>query len=168
MFLAVSLHVSNSKNPVAENDRVILGNNLTAWGLNKTATLGYSDAPMILMADLNSYQARQPNGVQKILENNNWVDAFTAKIKKNPHYSTVNYSQDSPNRSGFPNKPKKFKKTKKNPEGHGTRIDYIFGYGARVKFLEYETVLFIDNKGFFIPNYQGSDHQMVKAVVALL
>ena len=34
-----------------------------------------SGTPVILMADLNSYAKRQPNGVQKVLADAGWTDA---------------------------------------------------------------------------------------------
>lgn len=165
IFLAISLHTSNAKTPEAETDRVILGQYLEPWSLAKAASLGHPNVPVILMADLNSYQKRQPNGIQTVLTNNNWVDSFSAPIKRNASYSTVNYRNDS--RSGFPAKAKKFKKTKKNPQGYATRIDYVMALGPDVEFTEYETVIFLDSKNFFIKDYQASDHQMVKTVLTL-
>ena len=166
-FLAISLHTSNEKTTEAELDRTILGQYLTNWSLAKVASLGFPDAPIILMADLNSYDKRQPNGIQYILTSNSWLDSFSAPTKKNVSYSTVNYSNDSSDRSGFPPKAKKFKKTKKNPNGYATRIDYVMLLGPNISLIDYETVIFLDSQDFFVKDFQASDHQMVKTTFTL-
>ena len=64
-----------------------------------------------------------------------------------------------------PAAPYKFQKTQKNPQGEATRIDYIMGYGTGLRVIDYEVVVYLTGKAFN-PDYQASDHQMVKATFA--
>jgi endonuclease/exonuclease/phosphatase family metal-dependent hydrolase len=165
-LLAISLHTDNDKSDVSERSREIIGEGLDEWVAQKNQETGMVGVPAVLMTDLNSFDKRQPNGVQQRLRNNGWVDSFNAPTKKNIQYSTINYSKYL-DVQGFPAKPYKFKKTKNNPLGAATRIDYVFVLSANASALEYEVVIYLDNKGNFIPDYQASDHQMVKAKVTL-
>lgn len=159
-FLAIALHTDNGKNPVAEQSRVSLAGALGPWVDTLNARAGLPGTPAILMADLNSYKKRQPNGVQKQLVDNGWIDAFKAEELSNIEYSTINYNPALPDGKGFPVKPYKFRLAKKR---EATRIDYIMGYGTNITPLTYEVMLYLNADGTFNPDYQASDHQMVRA-----
>lgn len=165
-FLAVSLHTSSLKTPEAEASRIALGNALAGWAQNLAASAGFPGIPIVLLADLNSYAKRQPAGVQSILVGSGWVDAFTAPTRRNIRYSTINYNPQLVDGFGFPVKPYVFRKTARNKRGEATRIDYIMALGNGVRFLDYEVVIRLDRAGRFIPEYQASDHQMVRATLA--
>lgn len=165
-LLAISLHTDNDKSDVSERSREIIGEGLDEWIAQKNQETGMAGVPAVLMADLNSFDKRQPNGAQQRLRNNGWADSFSAPTKKNVQYSTINYSKYL-DVQGFPAKPYKFKKTKNNPLGAATRIDYVFLLGENVGPIEYEVVIYLDKNGNFVPEYQASDHQMVKAKVVL-
>lgn len=160
-FLAVSLHTDNAKDADGEAARMFVAQSLTGWVTALNAAHGMDGVPVLLMADLNSYDKRQPNGAQTILRKTGWIDGFTAPTRKNIQYSTINYNPQLKGEQGFPLKPYKFKKTKKNPIGAATRIDYVFGFGA-LKPLSYEVMIFLQPDGKFVPDYQASDHQMVR------
>ncbi|MDP1878959.1 MAG: endonuclease/exonuclease/phosphatase family protein [Actinomycetota bacterium] len=163
-FLAISLHTDSDKGAGAEAARVAVGLALAGWVGNVNASRGMTGTPVILMADLNSYAARQPNGVQKMLTNTGWVDAFTAKIKKNVQYPTINSNPANGN-NGFPVNPYMARPNKKNPKGYATRIDYIFGFGPGITMVSYEHVMYLNGRAHN-PDYQASDHQMVRATIA--
>jgi hypothetical protein len=154
-FLALAVHTNTYKDPVHEAGRVAFANALTGWTDAWNAQHGVPGAPVIIMADLNSYELRQPNGAHKILLNSGWVDSATAPARKNDRYSTINYNPVT-GANGFPVKPYLFKRA-------ATRIDYIFGRGNVVP-ISYEVVMYLNPDGTFNPNYQASDHQMVRAV----
>jgi len=65
---------------------------------------------------------------------------------------------------GFPSPPRVQKITKRNPLGEVPRIDYVMGLGATP--VIYETVMHITGRAFN-PDFQASDHQMIKAVMTL-
>ena len=165
-LLAIALHTDNDKSDVSETSREIIGEGLDEWVAQKNAETRMGGVPAVLLADLNSFDKRQPNGVQQRLRKNGWVDSFEAPTKKNIQYSTINYS-DNLETQAFPPKPIKWEKTKSNPEGAATRIDYIFLLGKKAKAHYYEVVIYLDKKGKFVPEYQASDHQMVKASVTV-
>ena len=102
------------------------------------------------MADLNSFAKRQPQGAQRQLTNTGWVDAFSAHQRANVRYSTVNHSATH-GLTGFPTAPRVQKITKLNPTGEAPRIDYVMHLTGQA----------------FNPDFQASDHQMVKAVMTL-
>ena len=165
-FLAISLHLDSNKDVVAENSRVAVGQALGGWVNWMNSIQGMGGTPAILMADLNSYAKRQPNGVQMALTSAGWIDAHSARLRRNIQYSTINYNPRLGEGSqGFPAAPYKFQKTKKNPKGEATRIDYIMGYGTGLRVIDYEVVVYLTGKAFN-PDYQASDHQMVKATFA--
>lgn len=163
-FLAISLHTDNGKNPVAEQSRLALAGALGPWVEAMNARAGLPGTPAILMADLNSYKKRQPKGVQKVLVDNGWIDAYKAEDVSNIEYSTINYNPALPDGKGFPAKPYKFRIAKKR---EATRIDYIMGYGSNITPLTYEVMLYLNPDGSFNPDYQASDHQMVRATFQL-
>jgi hypothetical protein len=163
-FLAISLHTDTAKNPGAEASRVAIGQSLAGWVNSMNAIHGMQDAPAVLMADLNSFENRQPQGIQRQLTNAGWSDAFDAPSKANVRYSTINQSTKY-QLSGFPQKPRVQKITKRNPLGAAPRIDYIMSYGGNVQPQTYEVVVYL-NGPLFNTDYQGSDHQMVKASLA--
>lgn len=164
-FLAISLHTDNQKTPEVENSRILLGQSLGGWVLAMNNLHGFPNAPAVLLADLNSYEKRQPNGMQKMLTNTGWSDTHKTPSRRNIQYSSINYNPLLGTEQGFPVKPYKFQKTRKNPAGEATRIDYIMTYGSGLKALDYEVVIRLDGNGMFVPEYQASDHQMVRAVI---
>ena len=163
-FLAISLHTDTAKNGSAEASRIAIGQSLAGWVNSMNIIHGMEGAPAVLMADLNSFATRQPQGIQKQLTDAGWTDAFDAPAKANVRYSTINQSQKY-QLSGFPSRPRMQKKTKKNPLGAAPRIDYIMSLGPTVQPLTYEVVVYLSGRSFD-PAYQGSDHQMVKATLA--
>ena len=165
-FLAISLHLDSNKDATAETSRVAVGQALGGWVNWMNGIQGMSNTPVILMADLNSYAKRQPNGVQMALTSAGWIDAHSARSRRNIQYSTINYNPRlGADAQGFPAAPYKFHKTKKNPNGEATRIDYIMGYGTGLRVIDYEVVIYLTGKAFNT-DYQASDHQMVKATFA--
>lgn len=165
-FLAVSLHTDSAKTPEAEASRVAIGAALDDWAAAWNARHGMTDAPVVLLADLNSYRKRQPQGVQQVLVNEGWVDAATAPQKRNVQFSTINYNPLlGVNEQGFPTKPYEFRTSKKKPELDATRIDYVMAKGAGIEPLDYEVVIRLNPDGTFAADYQASDHQMVRATL---
>ncbi len=163
-FLAISLHTDSDKSGAAEASRIAVASGLAGWVSLVNATRGMNGTPAILMADLNSYAARQPNGAQKVLTNTGWLDSFNATVKKNVQYPTINENPAN-GQNGFPVAPYVFRPTKKNPKGYATRIDYIMGFGQGITMVNYEHVMFLNGRAHN-PDYQGSDHQMVRATIA--
>lgn len=163
-FLAISLHTDTDKSGSGEASRIAIGQSLAGWVSSMNTIHGMTGTPAVLLADLNSYDVRQPQGIQKQLTNSGWVDAFSAPVKSNIRYSTINQSKKY-RLTGFPPAPRMQKKTKKNPLGAAPRIDYIMSFGPTVQPLTYEVVVYLDGRSFDIA-YQGSDHQMVKATLA--
>lgn len=165
-FLAVSLHTDSAKTPEAEASRVALANALGPWAEAWNAAHGLPGVPVVLMADLNSYAKRQPNGAQKVLVDTGWTDAYQAPAKRNVQFSTINYNPLlGVNEQGFPAKPYEFRTSKKNPVLNATRIDYVMARGAGIAPLDYEVVIRLNPDGTFAPEYQASDHQMVRATL---
>jgi endonuclease/exonuclease/phosphatase family metal-dependent hydrolase len=166
-FLAVSLHTDSAKTPEAEASRVAIGAALDAWAQGWNAAHGMAGVPVVLMADLNSYAKRQPNGVQKVLVDSGWTDAATAAVKRNVQFSTINYNPLlGLNEQGFPTKPYEFRTSKKNPVLNATRIDYVMARGDGIQPLDYEVVIRLNPDGTFSPDYQASDHQMVRTTLS--
>lgn len=163
-FLAIALHTDADKGPGAEAARISVASGLAGWVSMVNATRGMNGTPAILMTDLNSYAVRQPNGAQKVLTNTGWIDSFDAKVKKNVQYPTIN-SNPSNGNNGFPVNPYVARPNKKNPKGYATRIDYIMGFGPGITMVSYEHVMYLNGRSHN-PDYQGSDHQMVRATVA--
>ena len=166
-FLALSVHVSTFKDPANEASRIAFGAALDGWVQTLNDAHGMSRVPVVLMADLNSYRKRQPQGVQTTLTNAGWSDAANAPVKRNVEYSTINYNPLLLAEQGFPKKPYKFKTSKKNPVLDATRIDYIMTKGTGVVATDYEVVIRLNPDGTFIPEFQGSDHQMVRATIEI-
>ena len=162
-FLAIALHTDSAKDDVAEASRVAVGRGLTGWVAAMNNLAGLPGAPAVLMADLNSFAKRQPQGAQRQLTDTGWVDAFSAPQRANVRYSTVNHSATY-GLTGFPSAPRVQKITKRNPLGEAPRIDYVMGLGAAP--VSYETVMHLTGRAFN-PDFQASDHQMVKAVMTL-
>ncbi|CAB4886278.1 MAG: hypothetical protein F2793_09590 [Actinobacteria bacterium] len=166
-FLALSVHTSTLKDPANEASRVAFGAALDGWIAALNDAHGMTGAPVVLMADLNSYRKRQPQGVQTVLTTAGWSDAANAPVKRNVQYSTINYNPLLLAEQGFPKKPYTFKTSKRNPVLDATRIDYIMTKGAGVNITDYEVVIRLNSDGSFIPEYQGSDHQMVRATIEI-
>lgn len=164
-FLVVNLHNDQEQSASAEQSRVALGQALTGWVASLNAASGMPNTPVVLVADLDSFAKRQPEGVQKQLTDAGWQDAFSAPDRVNIQYATIHSKGAEPG-SGFPDRPTVYLPTKKDPLRAGTRIDYVMAYGPGVTMLRYENVLHLTPDGAFNPDYQASDHQMVKATIA--
>ena len=165
-FLAISLHTDNAKTAEAEASRVALANALGPWTQAWNAAHGLPGIPSVLLADLNSYDKRQPQGAQAVLRGSGWTDAYTAPTKRNVQFSTINYNPLLPlSEQGFPTKPYEFRTSKKNPVLNATRIDYVMATGG-LEPLDYEVVIRLNADGTFAQDYQASDHQMVRATLA--
>ena len=156
-FLALSVHTTTFKDEAHEASRVAFANALTGWTQAFNDQHGMSGVPVVLMADLNSYAMRQPMGGQRVLMEAGWVDSATALSRRNTTYSTINYNALRGD-TGFPLTPYVFRR-------EATRIDYIMALGD-VTPLDYEVVLHLTADGQFDPAYQGSDHQMIRTVLA--
>jgi endonuclease/exonuclease/phosphatase family metal-dependent hydrolase len=166
-FLALSVHTSNLKDPTNEASRVALGQALDGWAQAWNDAHGLSGVPVVLMGDLNSYAKRQPNGVQAVLVNAGWVDAASAPEKRNVQYSTINYNPLlGVAEQGFPAKPYVFRTSRNKPVLDATRIDYVMAKGGGLTPMDYEVVIRLNADGSFIPEYQASDHQMVRSTLA--
>jgi endonuclease/exonuclease/phosphatase family metal-dependent hydrolase len=165
-FLAVSVHTSNLKDEGNEASRIAFGAALAGWAQALNDQHGMSGVPVVLLADLNSYRKRQPGGVQQVLVNGGWTDAASAPVTRNVQYSTINVNPLlSLSEQGFPSKPYVFHTSRVNPVLDATRIDYIMVNGGGAQPLDYEVVIRLNPDGSFIPEYQASDHQMVRATV---
>jgi endonuclease/exonuclease/phosphatase family metal-dependent hydrolase len=166
-FLAVSLHTDSAKTPEAEASRVAIARALDGWAQGWNAARGMAGVPVVLMADLNSYAKRQPNGAQKVLVDSGWTDAATAPTRRNVQFSTINYNPLlGVSEQGFPAKPYEFRTSRKNPVLNATRIDYVMAKGGGVQALDYEVVIRLNSDGTFAADYQASDHQMVRSTIA--
>ena len=144
-FLAIALHTDSAKDDVAEASRVAVGRGLTGWVAAMNNLAGLPGAPAVLMADLNSFAKRQPQGAQRQLTDTGWIDAFSAPQRANVRYSTVNHSATY-GLTGFPSAPRVQKITKRNPLGEAPRIDYVMGLGAAP--VSYETVMHLTGRAF--------------------
>jgi endonuclease/exonuclease/phosphatase family metal-dependent hydrolase len=158
-FLALSMHLSNEKVGFVERDRQVIARALKTWTNKLNNQMGINTQTTVLMADLNSFQDRQPKGAQFVLKQNGWKDAWNAPKRTNVNYSTINVTPDTRDAEGFPAKPHT-----RWDNGPGTRIDYIFAKGP-VTFTEYEVMLWTNPDGTFKKDYQASDHQAVRAVL---
>ena len=154
VVLAISAHLTNDKSAAGERDRVAFGRALTGWVDRMNAERGLEGVPAILMGDLNSFDERQPRGVQRILRNAGWTDAHTAPVRRNIDVHTINYLD-----GGWPAKPVRSAGRPAN------RLDYILVKGP-VRPRSYEVVTYVDGRGRFRPEFQGSDHNMVRARLA--
>lgn len=153
-FLAVSMHLPNEKSPVAEKYRKHLAATLKPRLSQWLAPLGLRRVPMVVMGDLNSFAYRQPKGAQWVLGRSGFNDAYSAPRKVNGDVTTVNTSATT--RNPFPPGPRR----SDNP----TRIDYVlFDKG---KALRYEVHVRL-KAGRFDNRFRGSDHNLVKATLAL-
>ena len=155
-FLAISAHLTNDKSSSGEQHRVAFGRALTGWTAAMNAERGLDGAPVILMGDLNSFDARQPRGVQRVLRGAGWKDAHSAPRRRNIDVNTVNYDIST---AGWPVKPIR------NATGVASRIDYIL-YRGPVRATSYEVVVHLLPNGRYDPAFQGSDHNMVRATLA--
>lgn len=155
-FLAVSAHLTNDKSASGEQHRVAFGRALTSWTTAMNVARGLAGAPVVLMGDLNSFDARQPKGVQRVLRGAGWKDAHSAPKRRNIDINTVNYDIST---AGWPSKPIR------NATGVASRIDYILFRGP-VRATSYEVVVRLLPNGRYDPAYQASDHNMVRATLA--
>jgi endonuclease/exonuclease/phosphatase family metal-dependent hydrolase len=165
-FLVVSVHTDNSQDPAAEASRVVLGQALGPWADAWNAAHGFPGVPTLMLGDLNSYKKRQPNGMQQVMVDNGWLDTASAPQKRNVQYSTINHNPKLPaDQQGFPKAPYIFRTSKNNPVLDATRIDYVMARGAGLSAADYEVVIHLLPDGSFDPEYQASDHQMVRSTI---
>ncbi len=131
-FLVLAVHTSNLKDPANEAGRVAFGSALTGWVEAFNQQHAMAGTPIVLLADLNSYRKRQPQGAQQVLIDSGWVDAGTAPVKRNVQYSTINYNPLlAMTEQGFPPKPYVFHTSRKSPVLDATRIDYVMARRCR-------------------------------------
>ena len=153
-FLAIGVHLSTQKTAAGEQHRVTFGHEVTSWADSMNTARGISGIPVVLMGDFNSYQVRQPQGVQQILTEAGWGDSIKAPVRSNVRINAINYTPTQ--RSGWPLRPIY------NKWRLATRIDYIM-FRNGVTPLTYDVVVYRRADGSFDPDYQGSDHQMVRS-----
>lgn len=158
VFLAVSVHLPNEKTPKGEEVRQAVAQKIPGWVDALNADRGLAGVPVVVMGDLNSYQARQPHGAQWILGEAGFVDAFDAPETINDHFGTVNFTPQIRRWNGFPPEPFKYAHL-------ASRIDYVFGKNGVVP-LVHEVVLHLHD-GHFDPAYRGSDHNLVRTRLSL-
>ncbi len=165
-FLVLSIHTSNGKDGATEASRVALGQALGPWADAWNAAHGLAGVPTVMLGDLNSYKKRQPNGMQQVLVGSGWLDAATAPERRNVQYSTINHNPKlAANEQGFPRAPYIFRTSRSNPVLDATRIDYVMARGGDVSAADYEVVIRLLADGSFDPQYQASDHQMVRSTI---
>lgn len=158
-ILTISLHMDSDKTAGAESARREVAQRLNLWIEDLNQRLGIEPSAVVLMADLNSYDARQPEGAQTVLLREGWIDAWDTPDRRNIMYSTINYTPDTQQYGGWPPRPRLFSEI-------ATRIDYIFARG-NVEVVDYEVMLWLNADGTFDVNYQASDHQSVRAILAV-
>jgi len=167
-FLALVVHTSTLKDPASEASRVAFGRSLDGWIQAHNEANGMAGVPVVLMADLNSYRRRQPEGVQQVLVDAGWTDAAAAPVQRNTQYSTIHVNPLLDlGEQGFPARPYVFRATRLHSQIDATRIDYIMARGTGVSVLDYEVVMHLQPDGSFDTAYQGSDHQLIRATIAL-
>jgi endonuclease/exonuclease/phosphatase family metal-dependent hydrolase len=158
-LLVISLHMDEDKSTPGEDSRVAIASGLKSWSSELDQRVGLQPKTVVLLADLNSYAARQPSGAQAVLRSEGWQDAFGADTVVNSNFSTVNYTPDTISYGGWPPRPRPYNRD-------ATRIDYIFALG-NVQFLDYEVMIWVNPDGTFDEDYQASDHQSVRATLRI-
>jgi len=153
-FLAIGVHLSTRKTAEGEQHRVTFGQEVTSWADAMNTARGLSGIPVVLMGDFNSYQFRQPHGVQQVLMDAGWGDSINAPVRANIRINAINYTPTQ--RSGWPLRPIY------NKWRLATRIDYIM-FRNGIAPLAYAVVVYRRADGSFDPAYQGSDHLMVRS-----
>jgi endonuclease/exonuclease/phosphatase family metal-dependent hydrolase len=153
-FLAISVHLSTQKTAAAEQHRLAFGHAATAWAEGMNAAHGLAGAPIVLMGDFNSYDFRQPHGVQRVLRDAGWTDAISAPKRHHVRINSINYTMTQ--RTGWPARPIY------NKWRLAARIDYIMMRGP-VKPLSYSVIVHVNKDGTFDQAFQGSDHLMVRS-----
>jgi endonuclease/exonuclease/phosphatase family metal-dependent hydrolase len=149
--LFISVHLPTEKSGEGERLRVAVASQLRPWADSLIAGSGLSGVNIVISGDFNSYQRRQPNGATQILANSGLIDGYTAPVKVNANYSTVNYTPKTRKYKGFPPRPYFYRRDT-------TRIDYVF---ATVAPERHEVVLHLTGAGKFDNSYRASDHNMV-------
>lgn len=155
--LYMSVHLPTDKTTQAEALRVAVAAALRPFGERLIAQSGRPDAQLVIAGDLNSYAARQPYGAQKVLRDAGLIDGFTAPVKVNAHYGTINYAPAIAQYNGFPPRPYYYKYVP-------TRIDYVF---STVAPRRHEVVLYRTSTGLFNNAYRASDHNMIIVTLPL-
>ena len=154
-FLAVSMHLATEKDAQTEADRVAVARSLGPWADALGARLGMGVVPVVLMADLNSFDRRQPAGAQAVLRATGWSDAWHAPRRANIGINSTNYSPTS--RTGWPSHPLR------NRSGVASRVDYVMYRGADVRALSYKVMVWLGSGGEFLDAFRASDHNPVRA-----
>ncbi len=162
-FLLISTHLENDRSPAGETGRVAFGSAVTAWADQLAAQRGLAGIPMVIAGDLNSYKKRQPAGVQAVLMNAGWSDAYyAAGTRVGERYATINITPKTRKFGGFPPRPFQYSK-KREP----SRIDYVMFRGG-VSADRYETVVRLNPDGTFVEPLRMSDHNAVVADLRFL
>jgi endonuclease/exonuclease/phosphatase family metal-dependent hydrolase len=149
--LYVSVHLPTQKTAPAEQLRVAIATQLRPWAESLIDASGLPGAELVIGGDFNSYAKRQPYGAQAVLSSAGLFDGFTAPVKVNANFGTVNYTPKTKKYKGFPPRPYFYK-------ANTTRIDYVF---SSVPPRRHEVVLRLLPNGKFDNAYRASDHNMV-------
>lgn len=148
----VSVHLPTQKNAVGEALRVAIAKRLRPWANAIIRASGLAKAELVIGGDFNSYDRRQPAGAQDVVAEAGLIDGYTAPVKVNFHFGSINNAPKIAKYKGFPPRPYYYAKI--DP----CRIDYIF---STVKPLRHEIVLRLTKSGKFDNAYRASDHNMV-------
>lgn len=156
-FVAVSVHLPVGKNAAARTIRVNVLNVIQKW-LNRVAP----GLPIVFVGDFNSTYERDPSDAEvQMSKNYGFTEAASAPQRSlwNLRFSTSNRNAANGKYDGFP--PKVFQATYA-----GQRIDYIFA--KRIKgFRSYQTQIVRTHGLTFNKQFQGSDHNLIKAALVL-
>ncbi|MGB8021458.1 MAG: endonuclease/exonuclease/phosphatase family protein [Candidatus Nanopelagicales bacterium] len=155
--LYVSVHLPTQKTAHGERLRVAVASRLRPWADQLIRRSGLRNVELVIAGDFNSFQRRQPRGAQTVLAQAGLIDGFTAPVKVNAHYGTVNYTPQTNKYQGFPPRPHYYKR-------NTTRIDYVF---STVRPQRHEVVLHLTGKGTFDNRFRASDHNMVMVDLSL-
>ncbi len=150
--LYISVHLPSDKTAFAEELRLAVARQLRPWADGLIQASGLSGVEIVVGGDLNSYELRQPFGAQHALSSAGLIDGYTAPVKVNPNFGTINYTPSTQKYKGFPPKPYFYRYI------IPTRIDYVF---STVPAERHEVVLFLKRNGKFMNKYRVSDHNMV-------
>lgn len=151
--LYVSVHLPTEKTAFSESLRVAIAAKLRGWADGLIRASGLPSATLVVAGDFNSYDRRQPLGAQTVLASSaTLIDGYSAPVRINDHFGTINVTPQIKKYKGFPPKPYYYRTT--DP----ARIDYIF---SSVAPLRWEVVLRLQANGKFDNAYRASDHNMV-------
>jgi endonuclease/exonuclease/phosphatase family metal-dependent hydrolase len=155
-FLVASLHLPSGDSADMAALRVREAKAVDSYLSGKAYGL-----PIVVMGDFNSSFAESPSGAQKTFVLRGYSDAASTLKRTNPRYPTANMTRQIDNTAtpGYPYTPYKYQYA-------APRIDYIFvkdGGGSWAS----TNRLVLDDAGKFVRGYQGSDHNMQAADIAI-